>query len=291
MNIIALRPHPLTIFYFMHSYWLVFVAPPVRILLQYAFIKEAQIFLLSETVAVAAAFVFAVFRWFSTKIVVYKDVWEVKKGLFVKSCSIITLSNASGIYIKRGFVDVIFKSANVFINTQTDNTKQNNLKIKFKLSDLEKIFVCSSAKNVYPIRTRRNFCRFFIVPVWVAVVVLMGLLTVFRDFEIIPTLTILAINAYFAVICYYNYKKGSLSTDKNISIIGSKGLSLYSFYCKKENVGIIKIYQTPADRNLKTCKIKFYEYGEGSKGIKVRNVDLDDTVIKINKAFGLNIDV
>ena len=167
MNNTVIRPHPLTIFYLMRSYWLVFVAPPIRMLLQYVFIKEVQIILLSETVALAITLLLAFFRWFFTKIEVYNDVWVIKKGLLIKTCSVITLSGVSGIYIRRNFIDVIFKSASVFINTQTDNTEQNNLKIKFKTGDLEKIFNNSCIENVYPVRTRRNFCRFFVIPLWI----------------------------------------------------------------------------------------------------------------------------
>lgn len=290
MNNTVIRPHPLTIFYLMRSYWLVFVAPPIRILLQYLFIKEVQMFLLSETVVIITALFLAVFRWYFTQIVVFNDIWVIKKGLFIKSRSIIRLSNASGIYVKRGFIDVIFKSASVFINTQTDNTEQNNLKIKFKIGDLEKIFNNSCTENVYPVRTRRNFCRFFVIPLWIVFLMII-LLTVFIYFKTVQILIILVINMYFTAICYHNYKNGGLYFDNNISVIGSKGLLLYNFYCKKEKIGAIKIYQTPADRKFKTCKIKLFEYSEGAKGIKVRNADLNDTVAKINKAFNLNVNV
>lgn len=175
MNVTILRPHALTIFYLMRSYWLVFVAPPIRILLQYLFIKEVQIFLLSESVMIITAFFLAFLRWYFTKIVIYDDVWVIKKGLFIKSFSTLQLSNAFGIYVKRGFIDVVFQSASVFVNTQTDNTKQNDLKIKFKTSDLEKIFTCRDTKNIYPVRTRRNFCRFFVVPMWIAFIILLCL--------------------------------------------------------------------------------------------------------------------
>lgn len=291
MNNTVIRPHPLTIFYLMRSYWLVFVAPPIRMLLQYVFVKEVQIILLSETVAVAITLLLAFFRWFFTKIEVYNDVWVIKKGLLIKTCSVIALSGASGIYIRRNFIDVIFKSASVFINTQTDNTEQNNLKIKFKTGDLEKIFNNSCTENVYPIRTRRNFCRFFVISLWIAFLIIFCLLTAFIYFKTVQILIIFVINMYYTAVCYHNYKNGGLYFDNNISVIGSKGLLLYNFYCKKEKIGAIKIYQTPADRKFKTCKIKLFEYSEGAKGIKVRNADLNDTVAKINKAFNLNVNV
>lgn len=288
MKKFAFRAHPITIFYLIRSFWIVFVAPPIRVIIQYVTNGDARIILFSETLAISLVVLFAVFSWALTKITVTDDKIMVEKGFLVKSCNVISLSNVSCMYAKRSLADIIFMSASLYVKSESDAYQRNSFKIKIKTSDLGKIFGENTAKTISPVKSRRNFFRSFIMPMWIALIILAVLL---MDFGPKGLAALLLIDVYYAVNCYHDYAKGQIGIEDNVIITGSKGLMTYRFLCSKENIAVIKISQTPADRTLNTCKIKMIEHAKGAKGIKVTNVGIKEAVETINKEFDINVNV
>ena len=71
--------------------------------------------------------------------------------------------------------------------------------------------------------------------------------------------------------------------------MGSTGFTIRELYCDKNKIGIIKLYQTPADRRRKTCKLKFMVRSETANWVKVKNLDKKRVIDNLNAGFDLNI--
>ena len=285
------KAHPLTVFILMRSYWFVFASPILRIIVEYIACGDTKIISSTEALAASAVIFFAICGWASIKIDIVDDLVIIKRGVFIKSCSKIAVSKASDIYLKRNFLDILFKSVGCFVGLQAYNNGKSNFKIKLKHKDANKIFPQNINGDIYPVKSNRNRNRFFLVPMLIALI-LVTFKTVFLGVDgILVTAIFLLIDAYYAVICYYNYKKGQLHIQNNIYAVDVKGFSCYRFFCDKNKVGVIKIFQTPTDRQLKTCKIKITAYSEDAKSIKIKNSNLKNSIEVINKELNLKIRV
>ena len=84
MNNYVFRSHPITLFYLLRSWWFVFTAPIVRIVLQRIISSRAQPILLSEAVLLLFATIISTIGWFSTEIIVTDGHITIKRGVFVK---------------------------------------------------------------------------------------------------------------------------------------------------------------------------------------------------------------
>ena len=149
---------------------------------------------------------------------------------------------------------------------------------------------------ITPTKSAISLGRFFFLPIILAMVdVSIGFLLVvlfpyFDRVVMLLTLVFLCVILYYGSVCYNDYKYGRLFIDKYISASGSEKLTTRELYCKKTQVGLIKIYQTPADRRFKTCKVKITVRSENADSIRVKNLDLKTTADLIGSAYNLNID-
>ncbi len=285
------KAHPLTVFILMRSYWFIFASPILRIIVEYIAWGDTKIISTTEALAVSTVIFFAICGWASIRIDIVDDLVIIKRGGFIKSCSKIAVSKASVIYLKRNFIDILFKSVGCFVGLQAYNSDKSNFKIKLKHKDVNKMFPQNTNGDIYPVKSNRNRNRFFLAPMLIALI-LVSLKTAFLGVgEIWVTAIFLLIDAYYAVVCYYNYKKGQLHIQNNIYAVGVKGFSRCQFFCHKNKVGVIKIFQTPADRRLKTCKIKITAYSEDAKSIKIKNTNLKNAIDVINEKLNLKIRV
>ena len=157
-------------------------------------------------------------------------------------------------------------------------------------------FLNPCGATITPNRSIRNLNRFLYIPALLllgiigAGVALMIIFPYFDRLVLFLTAVALCIDIYYASVCYHNYKFGKLCLGDFILASGSTGFTVRELYCDKNKIGVIKLYQTPADRRLETCKIKLVVRSESADGVKVKNLDLKTAIQQLNKTFKLNID-
>lgn len=152
------------------------------------------------------------------------------------------------------------------------------------------------AKSIAPLKCAQSLSRFLYIPIILAVVIaglcIIGI-TFFPYFDklvLFLSLVLLGIDAYYASVCYRNYKCGKICLGEYLLASGSEGLKVRELYCKSDKIGVIKITQTPADQKFKTCKVKFTVRSENADSVRVKNINLKQVKETINRVFKINID-
>ncbi len=157
-------------------------------------------------------------------------------------------------------------------------------------------FLKSQGKSIAPIKTIFNLNRFLYISALLALLIIgvgLSLIIVFPFFDrLILFLTVLAlcVDLYYGSVCYYGYKFGQVKIGEYILASGTKGLIVRELYCDKSKIGVIKLTQTPADTQFKTCKLKFVVRSEFADSVRLKNLNIEEVIEKINKEFNLNID-
>lgn len=144
---------------------------------------------------------------------------------------------------------------------------------------------------IRPQQSKTSLRRFFFVPIVTfipTVAVGITLAAVFKYFDLLIlflTAVICAFIAYYATVCYRDYKHSKFSVDNHVFISGSRGFVIRELYCEKNNVGIIKITQTPADVKYKTCKLKLTVRSESADSVRIKNLDVESVKQKLKENF------
>ncbi|MBQ8267473.1 MAG: PH domain-containing protein, partial [Clostridia bacterium] len=149
---------------------------------------------------------------------------------------------------------------------------------------------------IRPLKTRFNLNRFLYIPALLALLILgigAALMIIFPYFDrlvLFLMIVALCVDGYYASVCYHNYKYGGLAISDCVQASGSAGFTVRELYCKKNRIGVIKISQTPADRQFKTCKIKITVRSENADSVRVKNIDTSTVKNTLREQFKLNID-
>lgn len=157
-------------------------------------------------------------------------------------------------------------------------------------------FLEPDGDTLSPRQTILNLNRFLYIPAIFALLIMGAgavVVLIFPYFDrlvLFLTLTALGIDLYYASICYHNYKYGKLCIGRHLLASGSVVFTIRELYCSKNKIGVIKITQTPADRRLKTCKVKLTVRSESADSVRVKNIDIKSTKALLKQAFNLNVD-
>ncbi|MBQ8740935.1 MAG: PH domain-containing protein [Clostridia bacterium] len=149
---------------------------------------------------------------------------------------------------------------------------------------------------IRPLQTRFNLNRFLYIPALLALLILgigAALMIIFPYFDrlvLFLMVVALCVDGYYASVCYHNYKHGGLNISDCVQASGSAGFTVRELYCEKNRIGVIKISQTPADRQFKTCKIKITVRSENADSVRVKNIDTSTVKNSLREQFELNID-
>lgn len=177
----------------------------------------------------------------------------------------------------------------IVVPVATHNELEERLKEQFP-------FLQPEGERIKPIQTTRNLNRFLYIPIIIAfLMICTGAVCVlifpyFDKLVLFLTFVLLGADAYYASICYHNYKQGMLCLGNYLLASGSAGFTVRELYCEKSKIGVIKIIQTPADRRLKTCKVKLTVRSENADSVSIRNIDLRTATNSIYNTFELNVD-
>lgn len=151
----------------------------------------------------------------------------------------------------------------------------------------------SDGEYIRPQQSKTSLRRFFFVPTVLfipTVAVGITLSLIFEYFSsLVLFLTVVAVAGivYYSSVCYRDYKHSKFSLGSKVAAAGSTGFIIRELYCDKNNIGIIKITQTPADRKYNTCKVKLTVRSENADSVRVKNLELPVVKQKIKETFNV----
>ena len=251
-------------------------------------------------IAYGFAFVFTFLRNIGFSLSANEEKMEIKSGFFVKRRIVFKKENINNLYLEQTPMMKLFKvySLCACVAGLGDGRKERATVIpcggKRELKAMMKLYfptLTPSGSCLMAPRSYANGRRFLFWPTLLT----MGLLLVgtlagamFPEFIkviMFVSAVLLAMIVYYGDICLVNYRFAKVSFGERVYLSGSKGLSLRRICCKKENVGIIRISRTPADKRFSTCNVKVTIRSESAIRIKVRHLDCSSLAEEIEKCY------
>ena len=256
-------------------------------------------------IAYGISFVLCIIKYVNFKLKSGESSIEVQSGIITRRKTVFKKSRVNDICFEQTPLMRLINKYSMRVSIGGYGNGKGEKAIMFpvaKRGELKKYlnvhFHCfkSQDKGIVAIKSLSGLKRFVYVPVLMGLLIIgVGLSCVmaFPFFDrLILFLTVIAlcVDAYYGSVCYYGYKFGEIKAGENISVAGSKGLTVRELYFSKNKIALIKLVQTPADRRFKTCKVKFVVCSELADSVRVRNLSTDAVIKQINREFNLNID-
>lgn len=294
------KAHPTMIIRLIKPYLFILILPLIRAVVQY--IKNGEIDGLLPLEMTALAFVvgIAVAGWRSISVCVDGRRLTVKKGVLIKSCSVIDVSRLSSVSLRQNIFDCIFRSVSCSINTEAGRPQKSDFDIKLRLDDARKLYCMiygeekmkvikfsalriallaatssSAATGIIvgvPIVNRASD----LVGVAISDMLLDEINNVSSKFSsifppIVNTVTLILLFAY-GVSFFISFVKNinfKLKSAKNVIEVQSGLLTRKKIAFTKSNVNDVCIEQAPLMRMLKrhSMRVSIGGYGDG-KGTK-----------------------
>lgn len=230
---------------------------------------------------------------------------EVQSGIIVRKKTMFKKTKVNNICFEQSPLMRLFKkhSMRVSIGGYGDTKGEKAVIVPIaKRGKLEQQLVAHFSffklenESISPKQTIISLNRFLYIPAIVALLIIcagiIGAL-VFPYFDrliLFLAIVLLGMDAYYASVCYHNYKYGKLCLGNFLLAAGSIGFTVRELYCEKNKVGVIKISQTPADKRFKTCKVKLTVRSENADSVRIRNIDLKTVKEILNNTFNLYMD-
>lgn len=253
-------------------------------------------------IAYGFAFLLSFFKNVNFKLKSSKNCIEVQSGIIVRKRIVFKKSKVNNVCFEQTPLMRIFKkySMRASIGGYGDTRGEKAVVVPVaKHSELERQlneqfpYLQPSGNAVTPERTNRNLKRFLYVPTLLALLVIAAgatgvlLFPYFDRLVVFLAAVLIGTDAYYASICYRNYRFGKLCLGKYILASGSFGFTVRELYCDKSKIGVIKISQTPADRRFNTCKVKLTVRSENADSVRVKNIDLKTVNQNLKQTFDL----
>lgn len=134
------KAHPIMIVRLMKPYLFVLILPLIRALIQYVSKGEIDGLLALELMAFGFVLLVAILGWRAITITINDRYITVKKGVLIKSCSVIEISRLSSISLKQNIMDIFFKSVDCAVNTEAGRPQKSDFKIKMHTDDAKMLF-------------------------------------------------------------------------------------------------------------------------------------------------------
>lgn len=250
--------------------------------------------------AYGVSFVISFFKNVNFKLQSGKNEIDIQSGIIVRKRIVFKKSQVNNVcleqtpllrFVKRfsmrasvgGYGDIRGEKA-VVVPVATHDEIEQHFKVHFPMLAVGENFIA-------PMQSGTSLNRFLYIPTIIFVLVFaagISLAVIFPYFDsliLFLMLVALAVNLYYASVCYRNYKHSGLRIEDCIFASGSEGFTIRELYCDKNRIGVIKIWQTPADRKFNTCKVKLTVRSENADSVKVKNLDIKTVQQKIAENF------
>ena len=131
--------HPLMAVKLMKPFLFVLILPVIKGLIQYVLYRRISGILTLEAAAFALIVVLSLLECYFFTVSVENDIITVKKGLLMRSVSVIKLSRLSSLTTTRNPADLIFKTVTCFINTEAGQKDKPDFECKLRISDAARL--------------------------------------------------------------------------------------------------------------------------------------------------------
>lgn len=258
------------------------------------------------TLTLLAAYGFSFFVTFfkniNFKLQIGKDKIDVESGFVVRKKTVFKKSHVNNICLEQNPIMRLFRqfSMRASIGGYGDDRGEKAVIVPVASHDNLcrhlKFYFPNFSKSKCSIRPQQTFTslrRFFFVPaVLLAPTLIIGftltfVFNYFKSLVLFLTLVATVFIVYYASICYRDFKYSCFSLENNLFASGSRGFIIRELYCDKNNIGIIKITQTPADVKYKTCKVKITVRSENADSVRVKNLDTSSVKQIIKEKFNI----
>ncbi len=230
------------------------------------------------------------------------EITEVKSGMLIRRHIVFKKSKVNNICIEQTPLMHIFKrfsmraSIGGYANTKGEKAVIVPIATyKGLKAELESRFPNMKAGKscIESPRTAATRFRFFLPPMVGALIIFAAtaasaiFLEHFADVAFFTMAVLLGFDLYYATVCYRNYKYSRISFGDSLFASGMVGLNVRELYCPKNNIGMIKITRTPADRRYNTCKVKLVVRSENADSVRVKILDADTVCDAVKRSYDL----
>lgn len=280
MNKTNFKLHPVAVLYMLRSYWYIFTAPFIRIIIQNVFFDRAARLLLSEKMILLLTSIYVILKWLRTDITVKNDKITINKGLLVKSYQVIKLSHVLSITTKQNILDILTGCATCCFNVEINLRGFAKNTFKIRARDTKALLIAAYGDTkTSKLKIKRQKRRYFTIPCLLIAVtaVLMSIIGFFYQNTqrvMILTVMLLMIEFCYVLFCYVNFKRSNIFIGDVIYAQGTSAFGLYSICCYKSKVETVKISQSLIDKRHNTCKIHLLLYVNRGRRLKIKNADL-----------------
>lgn len=248
------------------------------------------------------SFIYSFLKYINFKLFLEDDKLEVRSGFFVRMRTSFRKSAINDIRIEQTAIMILLRRFAMKVSVGGYGDSKSESEVIIPLEKDEEIkkrfldyfsFLLNDKKGISPKQSRLTKSRFLTFPAAyfiLTALVAMVLALKFEDFtRFILFLTCVAsgIIFYYAYLCLFEYKKGTVKLGENIFLKSNKGFRTCEIYCPKENVGEIRITRFPPDYFYKTCRIRVCVRSERADSLRVRHLDYKTVKKEVYKCFDI----
>lgn len=250
------------------------------------------------------AFIYSFMKYVRFKILLGDEKFEVRSGFIVRNRTIFTKKSVNNVCIEQTALMRFFRrySINVSIGGYGGTGREKAVLMPYgKLHEIKRWFsayfplLSEEGTVIKSKKSKLSKRRFLFLPtlyltlLFAVSAYLMLAFPFFQSLILFAAAVLAVVILYYADLCLFNYRFGRLVFGvDSVYAKGTKGFNTRGFYCKKENVGEIKLIRYPNDMRFETCKVKITVRSEGADSIRIRNIDYKETIDKIKEAYGFN---
>ena len=229
---------------------------------------------------------------------------KVYSGFFVRSKSVFLKRAINDIKIEQTPIMMLFKRYSVKADVAGFGTRKDEGQIislsatKRETKKIKKFFFPSfvwSGEAVYVEKKKKVRNRFFFFPTLLLIAIptvcgFLGLIfTKLSGLILFIAFISLFFVFYSAYINSYEYRNAFLKIDESLSVCSTKRFKSCSLFCKKENIGEIKLREYFTDKKRGSCRIIFKVASKNRDKIRIRHLNADRVKGVINKTFNTDV--
>lgn len=251
----------------------------------------------------AVAFIRSFVKFLNFRIFLKDDKLEVRSGFIVRRRTQFRKKSVNDVRVEQTAIMRIINrfSMKVSVGGYEDSKNEEAILVPCgRHGDIKRQFslyfpfLAQDGKIIHASRDKKTRSRFLLLPILytgITVVVCAALILVFPYFERLVLFlgaVSLAVIAYYADLCLYNYRFGKLKLGtENIFAQSSKFMRTCEMCCSKDKIGKIKLIRYNADIKNNTCKVVITVRSESADSIRVRHLDYDKVKNEIYGCFGI----
>lgn len=257
------------------------------------------IFLLGYAVAFVRSFI----KFLNFRIFLKNDNLEIRSGFIVRRRTQFRKKSVNDVRVEQTAIMRIINrfSMKVSVGGYEDSKNEEAIIVPCgRHGDIKRQFslyfpfLTQDGKIIHASRNKKTRSRFLFLPILytlITVVVCTALILLFPYFDRLVLFlgaVSLAVIAYYADLCLYNYRFGKIKLgSENVFAQSSKFMRTCEMCCSKDKIGKIKLIRYKADIKNNTCKVVITVRSESADSIRVRHLDYDTVKSEIYGCFGI----